>query len=232
MDFETVVSARRSVRKYLSDPVPPEVVSRALDHALLAPNSSNLQPWQFYWVRSPEKKAELAQACFSQPAATTAAHLVVAVADYGTWRKHNDWMREELRKLPRAPLSALNYYEKLIPFTFLHDPFGLISSIKWIVFSILGFFKPTPRGPKCPREYQEVAVKTTALACEHFLLSVVDKGYAGCPMEGFDDTRVRRLLSLPRRARVVMVMSVGLADPKGVYGPRMRVEKSGVCFEI
>jgi nitroreductase len=232
MDFETVVSARRSVRKYLSDSVPPEVVTRALDQALLAPNSSNLQPWQFYWVRSPEKKAALAEACLSQPAATTASHLVVAVADYGTWRKHNDWMREELGKLPRAPRSALDYYGKLMPLTFLHDPVGIIASVKWLAFTLRGFFKPTPRGPKCPREYQEVVVKTTALACEHFLLSVVDQGYAGCPMEGFDDARVRKLLRLPRRARVVMVMSVGVPDPKGVYGPRMRVAKESVCFEI
>ena len=57
-----------------------------LELALLAPNSSNLQPWEFYWVRSPEKKQNLVSYCLGQPAAATAQELVVAVARPDYWK--------------------------------------------------------------------------------------------------------------------------------------------------
>ncbi len=50
-DFYSVVRRRRSVRQYTDNPVPDAVIVRALEAALLAPNSSNLQPWEFYWFR-------------------------------------------------------------------------------------------------------------------------------------------------------------------------------------
>ena len=56
MNFFETIEKRRSVRKYLNEPLPRPVMERALQAALLGPNSSNLQPWEFYWVRHPEKK--------------------------------------------------------------------------------------------------------------------------------------------------------------------------------
>jgi len=58
-EFEAVVRARRSIRKFKSESVPDEVVNKALDLALVAPNSSNLQQWEYYWVKSPELRKEL-----------------------------------------------------------------------------------------------------------------------------------------------------------------------------
>ena len=59
MDFFELVNKRRSVRKFKDEKVPKEVITKSLDAALLAPNSSNLQPWEFYWVRTAEKKKKL-----------------------------------------------------------------------------------------------------------------------------------------------------------------------------
>ena len=53
-----------------------------------------MQSWAFYRVVDPEKKARLAEACLSQPAATTAAELIVAVARTDTWREHSRKMVE------------------------------------------------------------------------------------------------------------------------------------------
>lgn len=63
MEFIDVIKARRSCRKYTSETVPASVIEQALDHALIAPNSSNMQLWKFYWVHSPENKKSLAEAC-------------------------------------------------------------------------------------------------------------------------------------------------------------------------
>lgn len=45
--FKKVVESRRSVRKFTDKPIPEDVLDACLDLALLAPNSSNLQPWTF-----------------------------------------------------------------------------------------------------------------------------------------------------------------------------------------
>ena len=75
MDFFEVVKKRRSVRKFNDSEVPQDVMRKCLKASLLAPNSSNLQPWEFYWVRSLEKKERLVEACFSQNTAKTAKDL-------------------------------------------------------------------------------------------------------------------------------------------------------------
>ena len=79
-NFRKVIESRRSVRKFSAKPIPNDVLDACLDLALLAPNSSNLQPWSFYVVQSPAKKKQLVKACLSQLAAKTAQELIVCVA--------------------------------------------------------------------------------------------------------------------------------------------------------
>jgi hypothetical protein len=45
-DFEQVIRARRSVRGFLPDPVPAEVLRHVFELAQLAPSNCNVQPWQ------------------------------------------------------------------------------------------------------------------------------------------------------------------------------------------
>jgi nitroreductase len=79
-NFKKVVESRRSVRKFTDKPIPKEVLDECLDMALLAPCSSGLQPWEFYVVKTPAKKAKLVTACLGQLAAKTAQELIVCVA--------------------------------------------------------------------------------------------------------------------------------------------------------
>ena len=54
------------------------------------------------------------------------------------------------------------------------------------------------------------------------MLAMRAEGYDTCPMEGMDSRRVKKLLGLPRRAEVCMVVSAGKRTAKGVYGERFR----------
>ena len=85
MDFFDLVNKRRSVRKFTNETVPEAVIEKSLKAALLAANSSNLQPWEFYWVKDKNKKEELVKACFSQNAAKTAQEIIVSVSRIDTW---------------------------------------------------------------------------------------------------------------------------------------------------
>ena len=43
-------------------------------------------------------------------------------------------------------------------------------------------------------------------------------------MEGFDHKRVKKILNLNSMSHVVMVIGIGKADPKGIYGERFRID--------
>ena len=62
MEFMDVVSKRRSIRKYKSDPVPKEDIEYVVEAARLAPSWANSQCWKLIIVTDPEVKAELAKA--------------------------------------------------------------------------------------------------------------------------------------------------------------------------
>ncbi|MEQ1572377.1 MAG: nitroreductase family protein [Myxococcota bacterium] len=63
--FEALARSRRSVRAFEPDAVPDDVLERCLSLALAAPNSHNLQPWQFVCVRDPGVQRELRRDCLS-----------------------------------------------------------------------------------------------------------------------------------------------------------------------
>ncbi len=48
MEFDTLVQARRSVRGYLKDPVPRDLIADILSVASRAPSSMNTQPWHVH----------------------------------------------------------------------------------------------------------------------------------------------------------------------------------------
>ncbi|MFI5347699.1 MAG: nitroreductase family protein [Elusimicrobiota bacterium] len=231
-EFKKVVETRRSVRVYDGTPIPEAHVREVLDLALLAPNSSNLQPWEFYWVRTPEKRAKLVEACLNQPAAATAAELIVCVARTGTWPAMRARMLKRLAGQKGIPASVLDYYRKLVPIVYTAGPLGILARLRGLAMFGIGFFKPVPREPSSRAELRTWAVKSTALACENIMLGFRARGWDTCPMEGMDSRRIRKLLGLPGDATVVMVVSAGKRSRKGVYGPRLRFERELFVKEV
>lgn len=67
------ISYRRSVRIYdANKPIQTAIVKKCLEQAALAPNSSNMQLWEFYHITSKDIIAKIAPFCFNQNAAKTA----------------------------------------------------------------------------------------------------------------------------------------------------------------
>jgi len=231
MEFFDVIHRRRSIRKFTDDPVPVEVIEKALDAAILAPNSSNLQTWNFYWVRDAERKSQLVKACFSQAAARTAQELLVIVSDPTLWKRSCDPLVEYVERI-NAPKLVRLYYKRLVPVTYragFLNVWGLIRALgSWFV----GFFRPVPRGPHTLRDLQEVALKSSALAAENFVLAMTAQGYSTCMMEGFDEARVKRLLRLSRSARVTMVIGMGRESERGTWGEQFMVPREWVIHRI
>jgi len=235
--FDQVVNRRRSVRVFDADAAfDPEAVARSIDRALLSPNSSNLQLWEFYRVRSPQALAKARPICLNQNAAKTARELVVVVVRRDKWRQHAkanlDFLKSQFDgSNPKRERQALDYYSKLMPIAYTNDPVGVAGLAKKSFQTAVGLVRPMYREAGW-NDMRVSAHKSVALAAQTFMLSIAAEGLDSCPMEGFDSARMKSLLGLPLLAEVSMVIGVGPRKPEGVYGPRFRVPREQVVFEL
>jgi len=226
-EFIKAVKSRRSVRIFNDEPVLEEDMRKCLELALLAPNSSNLQPWEFYWVRDQNKKERLVEYCLGQPAAATAQELVVCVARYDFWKVNAERMLQLFReKGDKIPKSDKIYYEKIVPLAYSQGPLGSFGILKKLIVFFRGMSVPTPREPGSRNDMKIWAQKSTALACQNLMLSLRAFGYDSCPMEGMDSKRIKQLLELPRKAQICMVISAGKRAENGVYGEQVRFDSN------
>jgi nitroreductase len=225
--FKKVVTSRRSIRVYLPEPIPEAIMMDCLHMATLAPSSSNLQPWQFYWVRTEATKKELAMLCLGQPAATTAPELIVAVTRPDFWKVNQQQMLALFNSGEKDKLTAgFDYYNRIVPLAYDQGFLGIKGLIKKIALFFIALKKPTPRGPASKNDMRVWANKSTALACQNLMLALRAYNYDSCPMEGMDPVRIQKLLGLPAAAEICMVISAGKRDAsRGVYGKQIRFDK-------
>lgn len=60
--FDEIVRGRRSVRQYLPQPVPHDLIVRVLEAARWAPSPHGRMPWRYVILTQPDPKARLAEA--------------------------------------------------------------------------------------------------------------------------------------------------------------------------
>ena len=189
------IEYRRSVRKYLDTELDEEKVKNCIRNATLAPNSSNMQLWEFYHVTDNEILKKLSKACFDQNAAKTAINMVVFVARRDKWReraKYNldfledmfDKQEKEGMDVQRRRKVSRRYYKKLMP-TIYTDFLGIVGYYKKILSFFIGLFRPIYREVLFS-DTRVITHKSVALAAENFMLSMAEIGYDTCPMEGSD----------------------------------------------
>ncbi|MCG8519685.1 MAG: nitroreductase family protein [Pseudomonadales bacterium] len=223
-EFRKVVESRRSIRRFTDTAIPHDILDDCLDLAMLAPNSSNLQPWEFFVVTTPALRQKLARACLNQNAARTAPVLIAIVARTDTWAEHS---RLAIQQWPEASLPGIvrTYYQRFAPLQYAQGPLGLFGLAKKSIGLAAGLARPVPRGPYSTNEMKIWATKSTALAAENLILALRAHGYDSCPMEGFDECRVRKLLKIPRKGLVTMVLAAGKRAENGVYHQQYRFER-------
>ena len=232
---------RRSVRVYDAEkPIDKNIVKKCIEQASLAPNSSNMQLWEFYHITSKDTIAKIAPFCFNQNAARTAQQLVIFVTRKDLWKQRakanlrfidsNFGANNPKTEQSKREKTARGYYGKIIPFAYA-DFLGILGFLKYIMVSIIGFFKPIYRQVR-KSDMRIVAHKTCALAAQNFMISMAAEGYDTCPMEGSDTLRVKKLLGLPFGAEINMIVSCGIRKPEGVYGERFRIPFKDVYTEV
>lgn len=231
------IEFRRSVRVFDKDKeIDSQIVKKCISQGVLAPNSSNLQLWEFYHITSPEVIQQIAVACFNQPAAKTAKQFVIPVVRKDLWEKrvasNIAFIKSEFEKSKKKDLKktkgAISYYQKILPKIY---SIGIIRGLMvHIITYIKGLKKVVYRQVK-KSDMRVVVHKSTALAAQNFLVSMSGYGYDTCTMEGFDSLKVKKIVGLPSSAEISMVIGCGIRTKKGIYGPRFRVPLDEVYFE-
>jgi nitroreductase len=172
--FQELVSARRSVRRYLDKPVEREKILACLEAARLAPSADNVQPWRFLVIDDPEVKNKLSAEAFSgiYSLSRFAASAPVII----------------------ALLGRLDIIANRIGRRIRNVPFYLID---------------------------------IGIAGEHIALQARELGLGTCWVGWFDERRMRKALSVPRKYKIVSLMTVGYSA-----GERKRDKKRKPLEEI
>ncbi len=240
MTLEEIIHYRRSVRHYKNVPIDTEKVKHCIELATLAPNSSNMQLWEFYHITNPDILQKLAVACLGQESATTARQMVVFVTRQDLNRKRakkimaletqnvqkNSPPQKQEKRIKKWQL----YYGMVMPVLYARL-LGIAGLIRTIVVNIVGVFR-TIIYQVSESDVRVVVHKTCALAAQTFMLAMANEQYDTCPMEGFDSRRVKRILKLPYGAEINMIVSCGIREERGVWGDRMRIPFDEVYRQV
>jgi len=221
--FERLVKTRRTTRHFKPDPLPAGVLERLLDCARWAPSGYNLQPTHFTVVDDSALKARLVKACMNQKQVVEAPAVVVFSGDRDVARNN----AAAFLKLDRDSGAIDGMYEqllrKVIPLAFGRGPAGMGWLWKATLPPLARFAIPVPSIPAVERDYW--LAKQACLSAMNFMLAAASAGLATAPMEGFDESRVRKVLNMPRSQHIVLVVPLGYAAAGVLKKTRLPLER-------
>lgn len=205
---EGVVRARRTWRLYdTSLPLPQETLRRVVEATTRAPTGFNLQGWTMVVVQSESQRTALCRAALGQRHVMDAPATVVFAGD--TEPERNAPMALELgldhKTLP--PGYGPSYLRNI--YYFLHGgPCQLLSAAKSVLSSAYSSQTGTPL-LSVPVHRTGYAWKQTMIPVTTFVQLATAAGWETCILEGIDQDAVRRVVGLPDRFTVPVVVTVG-----------------------
>ncbi|MBT7656676.1 MAG: nitroreductase family protein [Flavobacteriales bacterium] len=228
---------RRSVRVQSDVPIDSALVKACIANATLAPNSSNMQLWEFYHITSEEANKNIKAACFNQPAARTAQQLIIPVVRMDLWKQRIQALKEDLiagfekakERNPEKEAKAIAYLDDEMPEIYQKKSW-------WEKFRLQRNIRQQGKTKAVYREVSAcdlriIGQRSTALAAQNFMISMAEVGYDTCPMEGYDSLRIKEILGLPDTAEINMVIGCGIRAENGIYGDQFRLPLEDVYFE-
>ncbi|MGB9893649.1 MAG: nitroreductase family protein [Candidatus Saccharicenans sp.] len=168
LTLDEIIKSRRSIRRYLEQPVEREKIIACLEAARLAPSAENSQPWRFLIIDEPELKSRVAEKAFSG-------------------------IYSACRFAAQAPVLVI----LLAKTDFLANQLGRM--IQGTQFYLLDL----------------------GIAGEHFILKAEELGLSTCWIGWFNLRAVRKFLKIPKKYRLVAMISLGYAASRPA-GSRLR----------
>ena len=200
--WETI-QQRRSIRKYVSDDVPDDLIEQMLEAARLAPSGANGQPWRFVVVRDAKVRKEISQILYGQKFIEEAPVVIVCFAllsQHSPEVRKSNWERlteQGIAQTLSGDLAKPEFWENIAS-------------------------RPIPS--------REIILMGTVSNCyiaiEHLLLMATALGLGTCWCGATGNARFNQLFGLPDNLVSVAVVPVGY--PAGAIPsqrPRLSMEK-------
>ena len=182
MDFDDVLTSRRSVRNYADREVDRETLRRIVDRARLAPSSYNLQPWEFLAVVDDDRRERLQEVAYGQPHVTDAPVVVAVLTTLDPAAHADRVLADQVEKGLRTEAEAESTRERI---------------------------EGMADGDEASR--RNWATTSAALAAQQLMLAARDEGLHTCPMGGFDEAAFLEAFDVPEGYDPVMLVTVGHA---------------------
>ena len=207
--FEKIVLNRKAIKSFIPDkPVPPEVLSHILGLTQRAPSGYNLQPWVAVVVSDPEKRKALYTASLSQQKILEAPITVVFAANLNALANQSKVISMGVQNGTMTEKEAQQMYQKTTAYLGT-GPLCLFQLAKFIGGSVISMFRPMIVPPINMKAH---VWKHTMLPVQTFMFAASSHGLDTCPMEGFDERRVREIVGLPSNFSVPVIVSLGYAS--------------------
>ncbi|TNJ68270.1 nitroreductase family protein [Paenibacillus hemerocallicola] len=197
-DFISVAAGRRSVRVYDSEwTISKEELQDILKTAIMAPSSSNLQPWRFLVLQNAELKRKLLPIAYNQQQVVEASAVIAVFAD------------------PLAYEKAETIYGSAVEAGYMQE------SVK------ADFVKRTVQtyGSLGEDRLKSIALVDGGLVSMQLMLAAKAKGYDTVPMGGYDADKFKEAFDVPQRWAPVMLIALGKAAKEGHPTTRLPLEE-------
>ncbi len=202
MTVREAIEARRSIRKYLPEPVAEEDLQQILDAGRLAPSGCNAQPWRFVVVRDAAIKEQLAaEAMTLQINASICRAAPVMIACLAVVDAHCE-IPQRLAELSEAVPDFANA--------------APTSDGKSVL---------TSRFEAMPREARSAYMSlNVAIALTQMVLQATELGYGTCWLGAFDRALAQQILEIPDGLEVVAMTPLGRPAEDPPSRPRLELE--------
>lgn len=194
------IATTRSIRRYLPEPIPEDVLRDIMFAATRAPSGSNRQPFRFM-VFTDSEKSEQVKTLIAQGAQKLWNH-----------KRVNDGYDAGSGAVEDSPKTRMantmqNYVEKF-------------AEVPVLVLAILLRYRD-------PNPMEGASVYP---ACQNLLLAARAKGYGGVltGFHGYVEKELHELLDLPENAFIAATISLG--KPAGKHGPVRRVPMNDLIY--
>ncbi len=196
-DFFTVAKERRSVRQY--DPthkMDRSEIREILEAAILAPSSSNLQPWRFLVIEDQAAKEELLPIANNQRQIVDASVVIAVLGDKQAY-KNADRIYTQIAERGNMTPEVKDMY----------------------VNSILDNYGSAPED-----RLSRIAMIDGGLVSMQLMLAAKAKGYDTVPMGGYDADQFVNAFNVPDNLEPVMLISLGKGAKAGFEKTRLPLE--------
>jgi nitroreductase len=201
IDLLEGIATARSIRRYLPDPVPEEVLAKILWAATRAPSGTNRQPFRFVVLRSSDQAREI-KSLMGEAFRRGWKHK----SDAESWAKEDDQGRSTRRiRSMEAMQHFVDHFER----------------IPVVLIACFARYRAA--------DYAEGA--SIFPACQNILLASRALGYGACfsGWHRLVEDELRRRLAIPEN--VVLSLTITIGKPAGSHGPLRRFPARELIYE-